>query len=93
MEYRHPVQGWTMALPVEDAADPPEVFYLRGARLERADLQPPAWDEALVLVGARRLQQEEEPGAWDLLPLDRRDHYLARARVIFDAWHDEGAFA
>lgn len=91
MDYRHPVQGWTMPLPVEDVQNPPEVFFVKGARLERADLTPPTRDEALTLVVARALQRECEMGVWDHLPEHTRALWLTRAGVALDALRHEGA--
>lgn len=93
VEYRHPVQGWTMPLPVDDTADAPEVFFVKGARLERADLEPPTREAALNLVVARALQRECEPGSWDLLPEHSRALWLMRAGIAVDALRAEGAAA
>lgn len=90
MDYRHPVQGWVMPLPVEDAQNPPEVFYVKGARLERADLQPAPREDALALIIARALQRECEPGTWELLPLGRQDVWLGRGRIALGALMAEG---
>ena len=93
MDYRHPVQGWTMPLPVEDVQNPPEVFYVKGARLERADLQPPTREDALTLIVARALQRECEPGSWELLPEHSRAVWLMRGGVALEALRREGALA
>ena len=93
MDYRHPVQGWVMPLPVEDVQNPPEVFYVKGARLERADLQPAPREDALALIVARALQRECEPGVWDLLPDHSRTLWLMRGRVAVDALLAEGVVA
>lgn len=93
MEYRHPVQGWTMPMPVEDVSAPPEVFYVRGARLERADLQAPSREDALTLIVARALQRECEPGSWELLPEHSRALWLLRGGVAVEALRREGALA
>ena len=94
MEYRHPVQGWTMALPVEDTAAPPEVFYVRGARLERADLAPTPRAAAIVATVARVLQrQEEAPLVWEAMSPWERQPFLDRATEVVDALTDAGAMA
>ena len=93
VDYRHPVQGWTMPLPVEDVQNPPEVFFVKGARLERADLEPPTREAALTLVVARALQRECEPGAWDVLPEHTRALWLMRGGVAVEALRAEGALA
>lgn len=93
MEYRHPVQGWTMPLPVEDVDRAPEVFYVAGARLERADLLPQSREDALALLVGRTLQREEEPGAWEYLPQHRRDYWVGRGRLIVGTLNREGVLA
>lgn len=93
MTSRHPVQGWTIPLPVEDVASAPEVFFVQGARLERADLTPPSREDALTLVVGRALQREEEPGAWDMLPQHRRDYWLSRGRIAVSTLTREGVLA
>jgi hypothetical protein len=89
VDYRHPVQGWSMPLPVEDVENAPEVFYVRNARLERVDI--PALDplEALSLVVARALCK---PALWDGLRSDERETWMARGRIAVDALAEAGAF-
>lgn len=91
MTYRHPVQGWTIPLPVEDTENAPEVFYVKGARLERADLQEPRREEALALLVGRALQRAGQPGAWELLRTDERETWLARGRIAVEALQENGA--
>lgn len=93
MEYRHPVQGWRIALPVPNVDDPPEVMFVKGTRMERADVAPPSREDALALVAGRALQRMMEPGAWDLLRSDERELWLARGRTAVEALEAEGAFA
>lgn len=90
MDYRHPVQGWSMPLPVEDVENPPEVFFVKGARLLRADLSQPSRVDALTMVVAVALQREAQPGVWERLPDHDRALWLMRGRTAVDALMAEG---